>query len=43
MQPFPIQIPPSKDPAGDLQHDADTAAARWQQWAAALLAALCEA
>ena len=43
MQPFPAHNPPPADPRSELHPVTDAAAARWQRWAAALLAALSEA
>lgn len=43
MPPFPAQTTTPATPGDTLPQDADTDAARWERWAAALLAALCEA
>lgn len=43
MPPLPAQTTTPATPGDKLLHDADTDATRWERWAAALLAALCEA
>lgn len=43
MQPLPVNPSLPANPDSELHRDTDAHAARWERWAAALLAVLCEA